>query len=184
MLIPREVIARAIVAAPVDETRYYLNGVHVVAKRGRVRVEATDGRIAYVWAGDDDGAADMDCIIPYAAVKIALKQLGKRMVFVDVTPSTIGVVIYEPINGTFPDMRGVFPTSLSGEPAIFDPRLLVRISDAMGIARGEPAMPQIHLNGDGPAVVVDGAGYWLIMPMRYEYPSGLDIAAVKQSLFG
>ena len=111
-------------AISTEETRYYLNGIHLhaVEDRGRLRAVATDGhRLARVEAALPEGAAGMPPIIvprktvneirkliddvdPEEAVEVALSNARIRF--------KVGRAVLRSrlIDGTFPDYERVIPT--------------------------------------------------------------------------
>jgi DNA polymerase-3 subunit beta len=110
-------------AMSTEETRYYLNGVHLhVHKDGAastMRAVATDGhRLARIEVGLPDGAADMPpIIVPRKTVQEMRKLLGDETgeVAVSVSPQRILMVMERAtltsrlIDGTFPDYERVIP---------------------------------------------------------------------------
>ena len=56
------------------------------------------------------------------------------------------------IDGTFPDYRRVIPATTDGVTAQFDPAQLVTFQKAAALIGGH-AVPTLHHNGDGPALV-------------------------------
>jgi len=78
------------------------------------------------------------------------------------------------VDGTFPDWRRIMPNSVDGKVAHYNPRLAVRFSDARDALMGKDSKlcPQIHHNGDAPALVsfdITGERYEIvgvIMPIK------------------
>ena len=66
----RRLLSRTAFAMSTEETRYYLNGVHLVHKHDALVVEATNGHIvARAEADLPDGAMDIDILIPAKTVE-------------------------------------------------------------------------------------------------------------------
>lgn len=108
-------LATALSCASTEETRYYLNGVHLhTLDNGTVRAVATDGhRMACVDTGAT-GALPANVIIPTFAVRAmvdlgALKRLtldSKNRLWAAYPGVTLAAKL---IDGTFPDYRRVIP---------------------------------------------------------------------------
>jgi DNA polymerase III subunit beta len=112
-------------AISTEETRYYLNGIHLhaVADGGRLRAVATDGhRLARVEAPLPDGAAGMPpIIVPRKTVNEIRKLIddvdAEQSVEVALSNARIrfkvgrAVLRSRLIDGTFPDYERVIPTA-------------------------------------------------------------------------
>lgn len=146
--------------APKKDVRYYLNGLHCAPTPcgKRLMVEATDGHILARIATDET-APPAPFIVPRELIE------NLRLKKSDATAS-IGVVVDGDqvqlffggssvsgrlVDGVFPNTDRVIPRDdPKGEPAQFDPDLLVRLkkcADALG-ARSR-SYPHIAHNGDG-----------------------------------
>mgnify|MGYP001260835192 CR=1 FL=1 len=111
-------------AISTEETRYYLNGIHLHATRGgaatMLRGVATDGhRLARVEVGLPAGAEQIPPIIVPRKTVIEVRRLIEGFggeVEVGVSPSRIrfaferAVLVSRLIDGTFPDYERVIPT--------------------------------------------------------------------------
>ena len=168
-----------------EETRYYLKGVCFEPKAEAIYLCSTDGHmlIAARHEHEPDERPEQDLpafIIPLDLIK-SLKlnkaiDLGTvEMVNGLVSLHYFGTSITAPIvDGTFPDWRRVVPDTINGAVAHYNPRLAVRFSDARDalVGKDSKACPQIHHNGDNPALVsfgIAGERYEIvgvIMPMR------------------
>jgi DNA polymerase-3 subunit beta len=111
-------------AISTEETRYYLNGIHIHATKGgataMLRGVATDGhRLARVEVPLPDGAADIPPIIvprkTVAEVRRLIDGIGGE-IQVGVSPTRIqfalerAVLVSRLIDGTFPDYERVIPS--------------------------------------------------------------------------
>lgn len=120
-----KLIAKTRFAISTEETRYYLNGIHMHATRGggaaaMLRGVATDGhRLARVEVGLPEGAAAMPpIIVPRKTVAEVAKLLEGEQgeVQVSVSPARIqftlerAVLISRLIDGTFPEYERVIPS--------------------------------------------------------------------------
>ena len=115
-------IDRTRFAISTEETRYYLNGIHLHAFEDRLRAVATDGhRLARVEAPLPDGAAGMPpIIVPRKTVNEIRKLIDdvdpEDPVEVALSPARIrfkvgrAVLRSRLIDGTFPDYERVIPT--------------------------------------------------------------------------
>lgn len=84
-----------LLAAGKKDTRYYLNGVHV----NKHHLIATDGHRMHVVCHGGDWPHD-PVTIPRDACELAIK--GKTATL-EITPTTIGPISYQPTGGTYPD---------------------------------------------------------------------------------
>lgn len=163
----------AAIAVGKEETRYYLKGVAIQANETGVFIVATDGHRAVAFRQSEtyDGAP-IDIIIPSDTVN-ALKtkeetvELGK----INGAQYMLGNMIFEPIDGTFPDWRRIIPSSVSNETAQFNYSYVgdfAKVAKALG--KGTPV--HIAHNGNGPALITFGTdidGIGLLMPMRVKH---------------
>lgn len=120
MLIPTDLLKAAILCASSEESRYYLNGVHLSTTGHMV---TTDGHRMFIARLNDRPAVDV--IIPIDDVKAALKLAGARAqeIEIDLAANRIGQISFQPVDGTFPDWRRVVPTgeeSPSSKPELND----------------------------------------------------------------
>jgi DNA polymerase-3 subunit beta len=111
-------------AISTEETRYYLNGIHIHATRGgaasMLRGVATDGhRLARVEVDLPEGAAQIPpIIVPRKTVNEVRKLLDQTSedVAVSVSPTRIqftcgrAILVSRLIDGTFPDYERVIPS--------------------------------------------------------------------------
>jgi len=169
----------AVLAVSKEETRYYLKGVAIQANETGVFIVATDGHRAVAFRQSEtyDGAP-IDIIIPSDTVN-ALKtkeetvELGK----INGAQYMLGNMIFEPIDGTFPEWRRIVPKEPSGEIAQFNLSYLgdfAKIAKALG--KGTPA--RVAHNGNAAALITFGPdidGFGLLMPMRVQF-AGMDSA--------
>src|SRR5258706_13913128 len=66
----KEIVKKTIFAASTDETRYVLNGIHVITEAGKATAVATDGRrLAYIERPLSDKKLQAKVIIPSKAVQ-------------------------------------------------------------------------------------------------------------------
>lgn len=177
---PRQLRAALILAAKHD-ARYYLNGVHVGATDKETRLHASDGHVACVQrfaaANALGGEATREFIVPRAVIEQALPLLKKAAcasVLIEGGAYTLDVdgvrFPFAPIDGHFPNIRGIMGEGEAGEPAQFDPELLMRFRKAalaLNPKRGDIYVK--HRGPDRSAEVTlpgnpDFAG--VIMPLR------------------
>lgn len=84
-LLDTKSLGRAIRFVSTDETRYYLNGVHVARNDGQVRVTSTDGhRMFRADGGKSNLKTQIDMIMPSAAVKFINAMAMGKPVKVDI----------------------------------------------------------------------------------------------------
>lgn len=172
MLIPTDLLKAALFCASNEESRYYLRGVHLSTSGHMV---ATDGHRMFVAKLAEAPAADV--IIPLDTVKAALKLAPKRAETIELNGNTLGGVVFQPVDGTFPDWRRVIPPAdgfKPGEdktPAHFNPVYIYdlgQMSRALGSKTGTAF--RIHAWGEESAHGVTFSNrtdcFAVIMPMR------------------
>ena len=168
---------RAVVLAASDEeTRYYLQGVHVEIEARAVVYVATDGRLIIVARVESaKGASDNEpqkFIIPAEFCRsldkkgrqdLPLKQMGPRIF-------SLGDGLFKAIDGTFPDWRKAIPQPpFSGETAQFNPEFLARIANAFRRFNGSMTVAVSHNGPNSAAFCSPGAGcgiFGVIMPTK------------------
>jgi len=170
----------AAVAVGKEETRYYLKGVAIQANQKGVFIVATDGHrlAAFRQAPELENLTECSIIIPIETIN-ALKtreetvELGK----INGAQYMLGNLIFEPIDGTFPEWRRIIPKETSGEIAQFNAAYMAdwaKMTKALG---KKDAKIIISHNGDSPALVHFGLpdidGFGVIMPFRaHNVPTG------------
>ena len=113
--LPLKILLAANVFASTEDSRYYLNGVHVRGEDKNIRVESTDGHRAIVFnVATDQDLSGMDYIIPSEGLEIKTNKRapenakvtlnGRYAIEYDGTVKTGA-----PIDGTFPDIDRVMP---------------------------------------------------------------------------
>ena len=114
----RRLLSRTAFAMSDEETRYYLNGVHLVHKHDVLVVEATNGHVlARAEADLPDGAMDIDILIPAKTVGVVLPALKGREDAVSIEASEHRIIFgigdaridSRLIEGTFPNTDRVIP---------------------------------------------------------------------------
>lgn len=147
MNIDKDILKALMLFAPKNDVRYYLNGVNVKAKDGKLRLTASDGYTLATACLDADGTESedaIDIILPYDAVKTALgvkRPKAENTLHLDIKRSLIGGVHYTPVDGRYPDWHKIWPEECAPRgalsPRVFDPRLLTRVGQAMDIIHGK-----------------------------------------------
>lgn len=109
-------------AVSTDETRYYLNGIHVHAHNGRLRFVSTDGHRLYIQDTNvQTGKSELAGIIPTEGAKFIASLLdghaSAEPVKVEIS-STVAVFVFRDvavsvklIDGSFPDYQRVIPAA-------------------------------------------------------------------------
>ncbi len=116
----RHLLSRVQYAMAVQDIRYYLNGMLLNLKDGRMSVAATDGHRLAVDAAalEDAPARDLDVILPRKAVVELVKLLGDGDEAVELQVSPTQVVARcshfelrsKVVDGKFPDFQRVIPS--------------------------------------------------------------------------
>lgn len=159
--------AAAIVTSK-EEVRYYLKGVAIQANDKGVFIIATDGHRALAFRQSDSYRGQpIDIIIPTEIVN-SLKTREETVELSNGSQWSLGNLLFNPIDGTFPDWRRIAPSSISNEVAQFNCSYL---GDFAKVAKalGKGINPHIGHNGPGPALITfssDIDGFGLLMPMR------------------
>lgn len=172
MLIPTDLLKAAILCASSEESRYYLRGVHLSTTGHMV---TTDGH--RLFCAKLAEAVPADVIIPLDTVKAALKLAPKKAATIELNGNTLGGVVFQPVDGTFPNWKAVIPPMdgyKPGEnqtPAHFNPEYIYdlgQMSRALGSKTG--CNFRLHAWGaDNPHGVTFGGRedcFAVIMPMR------------------
>ena len=92
-----------LLAAGKKDIRYYLNGVHV----NKHHLVGTDGHRMHIVCHGGDWPHE-PVTIPRTACDLAIK--GKTA-SLELTPTTIGPISYQPVDGTYPDYTRVMVSS-------------------------------------------------------------------------
>ena len=183
--VPAAAMRAALVCVSTEETRFYLNGVHVEPLGHEVAIVSTDGHRLFAarfepLRADFEAMPDQPLIIPRDAVKKALTGYKGENIMIrrEGDSYLFGDISFRPVDGTFPDWRRVLPSDTLpdfGKLAQFNPAYLAdveKVGKALIPGRHGPAKPYLHHMGDGPAVVtfsdIDLRAVMLIMPWRAE----------------
>lgn len=145
--------------AAIKDTRQYLKGVHVEQRANQTLLMATDGAMCAVLRLDVTSDTDVEYLIPNTL--LANVKTNKGLVTVDYDGVNVALtqdgatVTAKHGDGTFPDVRRVIPSSVSGELAHFDLHLLARIAKAYTLFSGRKACTPslIAHNGTGAALI-------------------------------
>lgn len=170
-----------------EETRYYLNGIHIIPKEHGTRFEATNGHILGVEYAEDVYASE-ELILSLPKPSLLASAIGKLGGLYTVYKTPAGVVlgvkrlaansdgapqIFEndliftnsKIDGVFPDCDRVIPRDAT-EPSrgVFNHKYLAVVASAIGSAYVKPLSkdersPAVAYSADQKFVAV-------IMPMR------------------
>jgi len=171
--------------AATSDIRYYLNGLHVVQDNRGTYIEATNGHMLGRLLIDETPIANpCSVILPLESVK-SLAATGKKGkenlcftvdgVKVSVITSTSETMIFQALEGTFPDCDRVVPTLTSDsglEPSTYNPEYIQAFADCANDLRGHKAngiTVQIKQRGNDSGIVnIDSEPLFvgIIMPMR------------------
>lgn len=112
-------LKQALHCVSLEETRYYLNGVHVTLDKGRLLFVSTDGHRLAVASSPavPEGAIPDNVIVPTAGVRAILKLLAADdlMSWIVITRKTITVAVaariitIRLIDGTYPSWERLLP---------------------------------------------------------------------------
>ncbi len=119
----REMLKKTMFAASSDETRYVLNGVHIIVENGKATAVATDGRrLAYIQRPIPGKDLQIKVIIPTKAVQelmriVADDKSGEHNLKVSFTDNQASfsdgstIILSRLIEGHFPNFEQVIPKS-------------------------------------------------------------------------
>jgi hypothetical protein len=176
-------------AADSKEIRTYLAGVYIKFKDAPAGVKATvagcNGHILFValagaWSHSDDNApkewAGAALIIPLDVIKKLDKKADEfEIEQLSANVYKLGGIVFEPSEGTYPDISRVIPSNeqLSAreiKPALYNPDLIVRAQRALQAHYGTKpnAVFQFAQYGDDCGIMHMGenSAQVVIMPMR------------------
>lgn len=195
--IPHNTIKALLLAAPKNDTRYYLNSVLLDVRSTDAVLVATDGHILLALPVAPDGTAEDVPYVPgqYIIPRDLLENVKPAYKGADVTIEIVQHTVAinaggtrltgSLVDATYPAWRRVVPLEVSGIVSQFDAEYIGtfgKINKLLG-AKYSPAIAHNGaVEGDGGAArvhVVCGIG--VIMPMRYgnstalENPSWLDM---------
>lgn len=160
-------------AASTEATRYYLNGVFVIAENSTVTMVATDGHRMIVHRAPVDAAEGFSCIVPakfLLSMRFAKRDTGEaeisksgnviRVKHGDTVTETIEV------DGTFPDWTRARPAdNVDPAPAMFNGKYL---HDFDLLAKEFETFATVTPRGSDIALVTFGRDdlYGALAPMR------------------
>lgn len=173
--------------APKKEVRYYLNGVAIIAKSGKISLVATDGKLMGCLSKTDWDGKDFSCILGNDVLKALSIFNGKDVDFVlhedkdgFVLKVTVNGLVFDAIDGKFPDFERVlhgYNHAYNGQAAQLDIELLSKftsVAKILGNTKFAGSWRLLH-NGASSSVGVykhdaTETGEWswtgVIMPLR------------------
>lgn len=180
--IMRDQLIAALCTAAKAHKHACLNAVYVEATNMETRLSSTDGTVLSCQRADAKGDNEVEgvvrLLVPRAVLEgvknhkvlrtVEINNDGGQWALVDYT-MRIG---FEPIDGSFPDVRRVIPANPSGEAAQFSPALIAQFAKAalaLGATCEKVPFVMIRHNGAGSALVSIGrdAEYTgVLMPLR------------------
>ena len=191
----------------VKDVRYYLCGVYLDTKAGKV--VATDGHRMLIATARGVKVDAPPVIIPNDLLDAALKQFGGEYargkslgavpvtVTIDGAQLTIatptGQVTGRPIEGQFPEWRRVVPQGEPGvldqAPAVYQWPYITDACEALSIARNVTKSKagqhpvRVYQRGEFPAIVCDAVAdvVVIVMPMRHDVPADAAVTALRMA---
>ena len=171
-------------AASNEETRYYLQGVHVEFLPDRTIYVATDGNVLLASSHEAVNPAGIAPIIIHRdsikPIKLE-KHVPDHGYDYEIIDGADGAIygkligkdrILKTINGKFPDWRRILPAVVSHEPAFIDPsklEIFSKICRNKAISIATLDTPHVLQNGSDVAFVLMGSEreiFGLVMPLR------------------
>lgn len=138
----REMVRKTMFAASSDETRYVLNGVHLIIEKGKATGVATDGRrLAYIQRPIADKGLSIKVIVPTKAVQELVRLVSDekkegddlKVSFTDNQASFFDgstVILSRLIEGHFPNFEQVIPKTKEIQLRIDRLQLLASVTRA------------------------------------------------------
>jgi DNA polymerase-3 subunit beta len=161
----------ALLCAGDEHLRPHLRGVRVDASG---KLVSTDGHRMFVGKinlarSDVEPGSFEGWTICRDALKRALT--GYKQDMIEISPTRIGDLSCQPVDGSFPDWMRVLPSEPTGDIAQFNPHYIADMGKIGALLTGSKSglNAHIHHNGNGPAgVTFPGAGdaYAVLMPVR------------------
>jgi DNA polymerase-3 subunit beta len=174
-------LAAANIAASIEKSRYYLNGVLLEVATAHVTYVATDGHIMFCHRIDGSHDLTGSWIIPREIIaRIKLTSRVRNFPYGVLTVVENGQlklaydgvsITFDAVAGTFPDWRRIVRSERFTGDEQYDPNLLARLWKAGEMISA--AKPYLTRNGYGPAFVTypGSSALGLIMPIRIDRPS-------------
>lgn len=189
--IPTNHLRAALLFAPTNDIRHYLNGVLVDASPGRDdgRLVACDGHtmmVARLGADSierqcsEEAEEPFSCIIPRDVVARIVATVGKSTLHAALRIDEHCTLIhggtseqFTPLDGRYPDYLRVIPRQCSGVVAQFNADYVARCAKAAKIY-GRRFSPAWEHNGSGSAIVhnIDNDVCAVVMPLGAEFTPG------------
>lgn len=141
------------------DVRYYLNGVLIECRDGKVTAAATDGYVLGIYRFPETiTAPDFEIIVPDEIISrikrskfaLFLTCHGEQWAIVDAGLKTE----FNPIDWKFPDWRRVVPRETDNTCGSYSLDLLYQFSRAAKEFGSNGAKVQVHQNGGGSAALV------------------------------
>ncbi|WP_166910920.1 MULTISPECIES: DNA polymerase III subunit beta [unclassified Burkholderia] len=153
--------------AAINDVRHYLNGVHLEATLRETRLVATDGSMMVAFRTEADNELDAPIAtltVPSEVVKQVKPAKGVDDVLtIEIEGSRYTLIFgrlrigFEPLQGRYPDYRRIVATKTNGAVGQYDPdRLAVMKRIGRMLGQTIKAIPYVHHNGEGDAVVTIG----------------------------
>jgi DNA polymerase-3 subunit beta len=173
IILQKNVLKAALISAPKNDVRYYLNAVFLrVAASGKVYIASTDGHRLFLanvpanWTGEAQPAFDL--IIPRATVDSAVKAGGDSITLSAMPDGryTLGDAVFARVDAKYPNINAIIPDSTSGELAQFNPDYIADAQKALCLVSGKKnGIPfMLHHNGNSAAYMSCGDALVVIMP--------------------
>ncbi|MFW6855321.1 DNA polymerase III subunit beta [Burkholderia gladioli] len=153
--------------AAVKDVRYYLNGVFIEATQCETRLVATDGWMLAAFRTTVKNELDVPIvtlIVPNEVIKQVKPVKGVNdSLTIEIEDGRYTLISgdlrigFRPLEGIYPDYRRILATRVSGVVGHYDPdRLAVLKKIGNTLRRSKNAIPYVHHNGEGNAVITFG----------------------------
>ena len=187
-----------VLLAAKKDIRYYLNGVNVDFSPNITRVAATDGHKLGVYQSGAQNAGHGSLIIPSDVIAALPKTGGydPELTFLKCDGNATGWeivglpnngrIVFQQVEGKFPDYARVLNVKTDGLAASYNPEYLIQFLKVQHLLGGsKKCIPNLYQSGKSSALItlagVDNF-YGVIMPMRCD-SDGVTDAAVPPEFF-
>lgn len=191
--IPVDSIKALLLAAAKNDVRYYINSVCIDVRESDAVAVATDGHMLVALPlerveGDEFPIVPGQYIIPRDVLERLKPAYKGAPATIELTATTIKLNVggsattAQLVEGRFPDWRRVVPHSVSGLVSQFDAELVAafgKINKLLG-SKYSPAIAHNggeEGNGGAARVMLTGDAIGVIMPMRYDRITSVDVPA-------
>lgn len=197
-----ETLAAALLCAPKDDVRYYLNGCLIESNPTTTRMVVTSGHYLYTEDWETENTFTGSLIIPHATLGLAKAKSGfwyidvgsvQNAAYAGVASNYIGCTLrdasgainirFDSVQGRFPDYCRVMPSgTFDGQAATIHPAY-VALAHKVAKLTSKKGLFKTFYQGENDSVLASlPRGVMVIMPIRSEGDCP-DVSRFKKPLF-